>query len=465
MSSGLIGVMARGYKPQNGGGADPDFVEPWSGRVSTAPCYPSFGSLGESIPQANLRGKATTPQEGQDFVKESNLTENKSHVQCWPLVSGLLNTAHMLPLHIVNAGIVLELTLARPREVGVWRAATAVASPVETSGLTTATPHVPTELALYTASGSYEVRNVAYVAHIVQLSDEFNSALRNQVNTAGSLTLHGDRYQHFGSSYDNETTNPQINIPARSRSIKAIFSMQRVEDTGGPNSSSNGVHYGQSATNGRDSTGSAFLTSSFTQCNVNAFHYSVGSVQFPTKAITLSAEGRLITDQPYEAEQRGSGCAQAYCELLKCFGTLGSIDHNTSLSSVTYSKTGHNNPGPGDFAKCFAIGYSLDSFSRSVIESGINSSDRALQITLHLQRSGKSVIEPRKCKLCMAQGWDAQHRDADGNIFSSMSAQQYSDQSGSFLYSPAPERIRVDSYVVSDQFFFFNDNGTVTATI
>ena len=41
----------------------------------------------------------------------------------------------------------------------------------------------------------------------------------------------------------------------------------------------------------------------------------------------------------------------------------------------------------------------------------------------------------------------------------------FARQSGSYIYTPAPERIRVDSYVVSDQFFFFNNNGTVTATI
>ena len=366
----------------------------------------------------------------------------------------------MLPLHIVNAGIVLELTLARPREVGVWRAVNADPDPHELNTVAT-TP-------LYTASGSYQIQNVAYVAHIVQLSDEFNGALRNQVGQTGSLTLHGGRYQHFGSSYDNDSTKPQINIPARSRSIKAIFSMQRAEDNGGPNNTALNiptVPKGQSKITARDSTGSTFLTSSFTQCNVNSFHYTVGSVQFPVRAITLSGEGRLVTDEPYLGQHRGSGCAQAYCELLKCFGTLGSIDHNTSLSSVTYSRTGHNNPGPGDYAKCFAMGYSLDSFSRSVIESGINSSDRALQITLHISRK-QSAAESRKCRLCMANNLGYELVDDDDNALAEGSDNAtFATQSGSYIYTPAPERIRVDSYVVSDQFFFFNSNGTVTATI
>ena len=211
------------------------------------------------------------------------------------------------------------------------------------------------------------------------------------------------------------------------------------------------------------------MTSSFTQCNVNSFHCTVGSVQFPVRAITLSAEGRLITDEPYLGQHRGTGCAQAYCELLKCFGTLGSIDHNTSLSSVTYSRTGHNNPGPGDYAKCFAMGYSLDSFSRSVIESGINSSDRALQITLHISRT-QCVEESRKCRLCMANNLGNElHDDSDTALDESggnaVNNALFAQQSGSYIYTPGPERIRVDSYVVSDQFFFFNSNGTVTATI
>jgi hypothetical protein len=185
---------------------------------------------------------------------------------------------------------------------------------------------------------------------------------------------------NFGSSYSNDTTNPNITIPARSRSIKATFSMQRDVYPGGKNvAAAPATHQGHTGAHSRDSTNGCFLTSAFSQCGLTSYHYTVGSVQFPVQAISLDASGRSsVGESVHKAQNTGAGCAQAYCELLKCFGTLGSIDHTTSLSSTSYSQTGYSNPGPGDFVKAFAIGYSLDSFSRSVIESGVNSSDRAL---------------------------------------------------------------------------------------
>ena len=449
------GAMARQFYPLDGGTANQNTLEPWSGRVCAAPAYTGFAAFNESIPQPLLRGDAKTYEESAFSTPAGNQGFNKAYEQCWPLVSGLLNTAHMLPLHIVNAGIVLELTLANPREVGIWRNCTG-------EGATAVEVHTAGTSPVYTL-GTYSISEVAYVAHIVQLSDEFNNALRNQVNATGSLTLHGDRYQHFGSSYSNGDNDVTINIPARSRSIKAIFSMQRDAYTGGANTgAASATAKGQTVVAARDSTASCFLTSSFAQCGVSSYYYSVGSVQFPTQPITMSNEGRVQFDQPIAPAAQGRGTAQPFCELLKCFGTLGSIDHATSLSKVSYSMTGYTNPGPGDFMKAFVIGYSLDSFSRSVIESGVNSSDRALQISLHLNRS-ELVAEARKDRLMYQDGFgnagknDADETNVDGALFSSVT--------GSFLVNPAPVRIRVDSYVVSDQFFFFNSNGSVTATI
>jgi hypothetical protein len=87
------------------------------------------------------------------------------------------------------------------------------------------------------------------------------------------------------------------------------------------------------------------------------------------------------------------------------------------------------------------------------------------------------VTEPRKDQLMLRRDYGRRYKNAaangDATDFAGTGSSTYDnsnltvfrENTGSFIYNPAPVRIRMDSYVVSDQFFFFNSNGTVTATI
>lgn len=242
-----------------------------------------------------------------------------------PLVSGLLNMEKYLPLVMMNAGLVLELELGPANDLGV------------------------------AAGGNlnYEVSNVRYVAHLIDLQRDFYDKLRMVMEGSGGvLQLTGSTFRNFSSNQPQSTGDPySINIPARVKSIKSIFfTMNQANDS---------THYG---------VGSA-------QPNgLTSYQFRVGSVLYPPHKVQASATNR----------------GEPYMELRKAFGTLGDYQHGGVLldgtSYYTSAAKAQATTGQAPVLTPFALDF--ESFPKTALENGINSADRSLPITLDIERTG-----------------------------------------------------------------------------
>jgi hypothetical protein len=231
------------------------------------------------------------------------------------------------------------------------------------------------------------------------------------------------------------------------RSIKSVFVTQRDQSKGSPGAAdADGTKEKPWA-----STNGTFVTSPMLQCGLQQAQFKVGSAQFPSTAITLDSTGYASYAEDV-MQRAGSGCAEAYCECLKAFGKLGATDHTTSLSRLAYSQIGNaGNPGPGDWMRAFVLGVDCESFDKSVLESGIDSSSRSLPIILEMQRA----VSVGSDNL----GAAGQYNKKD------LSRLTDDAKDNNYVANPAAKYIAVDTYVCSDGWFFFNSDGSVTPSV
>ena len=254
------------------------------------------------------------------------------------LVCGFLNMDKYLPLVLMGQGFTIQLELEVGNAIG-----TAI---TENGG------------AANVLAQSYTIQDVKYVAHIVEMQRDFYDMLRNlQAQSGGSLMIGGSTYRHFSHAYKPTSgTTEDINISARVRSLESLL----WTTTRTVNLTSNKFY--------SLSNGSTFGAAKGT------FNVFVGSVRYPSNQIawdTVANKG------------------EAYQELRKCFGALGSINHggllNTStyLSSVTGEECSANSqPNVGGGTPRYSpMGISFKSW-RHELEDGIDTSSRALPIRL-----------------------------------------------------------------------------------
>jgi hypothetical protein len=304
-----------------------------------------------------------------------------------PLFSGLLNCEKYLPLILMNAGITIELTLQRPQLVGV-------------AGINGANAGDP---AIGVAVPNYSISDCRYVAHLVDLDRNFYDALRAEMAYTGSIAIHGQTWRHFSGNIGAGEVSANINIPARMKSIKSIFTTFRQT----------------AATDGVLS----YSTSAFQKCGTSQWQYRIGSVYYPQAAVPV-ADGTL---------------APTMCEVLKAFGKLGDVVADSSFSqegfrqgdcrTIGIDEGGSSHPSfafdilKTQSAQQFCIGYDLEAFQRSALESGIDTANRALPISLE---------------------WKGENN------------------AGGVARVPPIGGLTVDNYVVADAFFYVNQDGTAT---
>ena len=103
--------------------------------------------------------------------------------------------------------------------------------------------------------------------------------------------------------------------------------------------------------------------------------------------------------------------------------------------------------------KAFVLGIDMESFGKSVLESGTDSSSRSLPIILELNRS-KSVGDAEGYLHVDRTKLSEQVTTADG-----VYAQ------GAIVSNPAATYIAVDTFVCSDAWFFWNSDGSVICSV
>ena len=260
-------------------------------------------------------------------ANDGSIGDGETRKQHYKLVSGLLDNDKYLPLVLMNAGITLEIEFAPVNEVGV-----AVGRDF-----------------------GYQITKLRYAAHLIDLERSFYDRLRMvQQASGGVLQIAGQSYRGFRGTIADTATSAAINCPARVRSIKSFF-------------------FGYK----RGAQQSKFNTSALGHNNLSEFQLSIGATRYPPTPNECDAASNKVG---------------AYTELMKAFGKIGSTVHSDLLNSGNYmagsGADGFNNPSSVISFSPFAI--DLESF-RHEIENGIDSSSRALPITLHTKHSGAGV--------------------------------------------------------------------------
>ena len=284
-----------------------------------------------------------------------------------PLVSALLNSQKYLPLVFMNGGLVLELELDIPQSAGHFSA----------GGI----------------GAGFEIENVRYMGHMVSLQRDFYDKLRMVMEGSGGvLQLAGTTYRHFQSTYANATST-SVPLPAKVKSMKGLlFTEKNTADIGDQDR----FYVGDSLING-----------------TNEYQLRVGSMTYPPTSIKVDNSGGVVTNK-----------GEAYQELRKLFGTLGDYTHGgVLLNNATYMAGNPNaehasQGGAGAITGVFnPKGLSLESFKGN-LESGINSADKNLSMSLELRRSGGPNITTRVDMYAMCDA--IFYVNLDGSVTSSV---------------------------------------------
>jgi len=261
-----------------------------------------------------------------------------------PIVSALFNMEKYLPLVMMNAGLTLELELDVAGSAGLQDA----------NGATTlsAGDEVP----------EWTIKDVRYVAHLIDLQRDFYDRMRMVMEGSGGvLQLAGTTFRHFSQFHPaNAATDYSINIPARVKSIKSVFFT--MSNSGAKNAVNE--YHTDSLPNG-----------------IDEYQFRVGSVVYPPTSIKVKKTGNLYTNK-----------GESYQELRKAFGTLGDYSHGgVGVNSATYlaaSDTAvHTGCNAYSFPHINVFGLDFQSFGKTMLENGINTADRSLPMTLDIKRT------------------------------------------------------------------------------
>jgi hypothetical protein len=289
-------------------------------------------------PANEVSGAAiTTPTNSDALIAAAN----GSFTFSIPLMNGLIGTTQdkLVPLQLLGSSpLTIEIQLAPSIDIGIFAGA---ADPT-----------------------GYTLSDVRYIAQLVEVGPEVDANLRMvQELSGGRLVMNGVDYTHFsGNISANAGGNVSINVPARRKSLKSLFFV------------------GSSNTFAGGAKRAAYNLSFGGNFNMNDYQLKVGSVVYPPTPV----------DCQFAANPEFSR-SEAASELAKCFGTLGSVNGLGSLNTTNYASTnclvasmaGTSAAGAAMQTFKFApFGLDLEAFQRTAIESGVNTADQSLPITL-----------------------------------------------------------------------------------
>ena len=265
---------------------------------------------------------------------------------CIPLTSGIFNNEKLIPLMLMSAPLTIEIELA---------------------------PRVQATVSAVDATGTYDWSNVRYIANLVEVGQDVAQQLRMvQEMSGGVLTLAGQTYRHF-SGTTSAGAESVINIPARVKSMKSIFfySAKAGADAFDKYNLGNGVCM-----------------------DLKEYQLKIGSVVYPPTPVQCQVRAG---DHANSAGQR----AEQLMELAKAWGNVGSNKGLGMLNTLNYGNklgaaadTGADGgavdgllDAGGAYEFC-PFGLDLEAFQRVAIESGVNTADRSLPISLILAHAG-----------------------------------------------------------------------------
>eukprot|EP01045_Picozoa_sp_COSAG04_P019783 COSAG04_NODE_1956_length_5141_cov_4.223126_4_plen_500_part_00 len=257
-----------------------------------------------------------------------------------PIVSAIFNIQKYFPLLLTDQGLDIYLHLETSKNIGAWS-------------------HDP--------NTDYQISNVKYIAHEVNLDDSFvNQMKASMAATGGVLSLSSTTYRY------NQVTEAaasgsggDLNLSVRTKSLKGLIVRPQAQ-----------------ALNEDHRT---FAVSVGQHCGINSIQFRVGSVLYPQSAIEFSDTNK----------------GELFNEIRKCFGTIGVYNYGTSLNTATVRVTTANEmkpaedaaPKPEGVKSTWLAAYDFETFAKSATESGLNTADRALAVTMDVKRTGIDANE------------------------------------------------------------------------
>lgn len=298
------------------------------GNMTPAPVNETNGATGIS-PSTSSAQPLTAAAGGAD-----------SYTFCIPLVNGLLGSTQdkMVPLQMLGSSpVTIEIELAPLLDIGTFAAAPG-------------------------GNNRYEISDVRYLAQLVEVGPEVDQQIRMvQDVSGGRLVLNGVDYTHFAGTISAGAQGAQvINVPARRKSMKSLFFVGASQTYAGNHHLVSNLSYGGNF-------------------NAKSFQMKIGSVLHPATPIEANLDAPSVNR------------AEVFCELAKCWGTLSSVNGVGILNSFNYATTDCDvagmavDAGPGAPAQTFRFapfGIDLEAFQRTALESGVNTADRSLPISL-----------------------------------------------------------------------------------
>ena len=229
--------------------------------------------------------------------------------------------------------------------------------------------------------GSLNIVNISYTAQLIEVGRDVIEQFRGvQDQMGGQLVLSGQDWEYSTAAVPALTTGQQnLRLPVRKRSIKSVFWVAQSNDMANtvPALADRGLLYSLSFAG---------------NMNVDTWGLRFGSVVFPSVPIQCWGDVAPGAATVIATFRRGE-CAM---NLANAFGTLGWQNPTGTLSTTTYGTAtvgladGDNGdavitlaPESGLSVSVCPFGVSTEAYSRAIAESGVDTS--TLSQETHLQ--------------------------------------------------------------------------------
>lgn len=319
-------------------------------------------SIGLPVAQGIGAGPVVPPQVGVEGISAGTngidqVGVGGSYTFAIPLTSGLLNCEKLVPLMLMSAPLTIEMELAPAAECGSAAAA----------GI------------------SHNITDVRYIANLVEVGNEVGQQLRMlQEMSGGVLTLTGQTYRHFAGSITAAATNTIVNVPARVKSMKSIFfNAPGVNAAGNTAAAVTDYDVGTGGHN-----------------NIDSYQFKIGSVVYPPTPVRCN----FGTQAAAGAGTEPIVSAETVLELEKAWGNVGSrMGLGGKCKSGMFYRFANTRAIPSaaggagfnalvNAQRYAPFGLDMEAFQRVAIESGVNTADRSLPITLELTHGGAAAV-------------------------------------------------------------------------
>ena len=276
---------------------------------------------------------------GATMSKNDSYDAGDTYDFCIPLNSGLLNNEKLLPLMLMSAPLTIEIELASGIQALCWNNAS--------------------------ATGTYSWSNVRYIANLIEVGGDVSQQLRMvQEVSGGVLTLAGQTYRHFTGNIAAQGGDQIINVPARVKSMKSLFFVSQGS-TADSNTSFD-VEFGGNMA-------------------LEEYQLKIGSVVYPPTPVRCNF-GAGTDATIYNSR------AETLMELAKSWGSVGSTKGMGQLTTQNYLTSVGTKPGSAGNVQYGPLGLDLEAFQRVALESGVNTADRSLPISLILNTNSSGAV-------------------------------------------------------------------------